>query len=71
MLNDDDDLRAYWLVASLPMEAAKQNNDFDKREDVFWLKHFGKKKNSAIFHMNGKEYFSNNTKIQNVLHVCN
>ena len=69
LVNDDDDLRAYWVVASLPMEATKHNNDFEKREDVFWLKHFGNRKNNAIFHMNGRKYFHDTEKIRDFLHV--
>ena len=68
ILVDGDDLRAYWIVASLPMEVHKYKKDFELREDVFWLKNFGNRKNNAIFHMNARNLFPME-KINKILHV--
>ena len=68
ILNDEDDLRAYWIVASLPMEVQKQKENFAFRDEVFWLKNFGEWKNNALFHMNGQVYFKDVKKIREFLH---
>ena len=68
ILNDEDDLRAYWVVASLPMEVQKQKENFAFRDEVFWWTHFNDTKNNALFHMNGQDYFKEVKKIREFLH---
>ena len=69
LINDEDDLRAYWIAATLPAEVSRQKENYDHRDQHFWLKHFGTRKNNAIFHMNGRKYFKEVKKINEFLHV--
>ena len=69
LINDEDDMRAYWIAATLPEEVYRTKRDYDLRDELYWLKNFAKRKNNAIFHMNGREYFKNVDKIKAFLHV--